>query len=136
MVAVTASGVTARVYKLPARALSWNATKIHVLQFVTDLSSTVGMTTAADITPDGRRLVIRNYFTAYEFIAPAKGPFEAIFDDSPACMAFLRECQGEGICYSVDGQSLVTTSEARREFFCPSRMPVYLVPALSAQTTE
>ena len=129
-------GVAARVYTLRADTLSWNSTRIHVLQFVTDLSITVGMATGADITPDGRHVVIRNYFTAYEFTAPADSPFEALFNQTPENTLFLRECQGEAICYSADGGSFITTSEARHEFFCPSRMPVYVIPAVPAQPTE
>ena len=131
------SGPTARVYKLPVDILSWNATEIHVLQFVADLSGTIGgMTTAADIAPEGQRIVIRTYFTAYEFIAPDDGPFDAIFDQTPSHTLFLAECQGEAICYTADGSDLITTSETRPEFFCTSRMPVYTIPAISAQPTQ
>jgi hypothetical protein len=125
------NGVAARVYVLPNESLSWNSSGIHVLQFVADITNKVGMATAADIAPDGRRVVIRNYFTAYEFITPPSTAFDAIFDHNPTHTIALLECQGEAICYDAHGRNLITTSEARLEFFCPSRMPVYEVPAVN-----
>ncbi len=105
----------ARVYKLPASAITWNSPQIHVLQFVVDISSKVpSMTTAGDIHADGRRLVIRNYTTAYEFPLPTGQPFDAIFQQTPTSYTLWAELlsQGEGICYATFDGDIITTTES------------------------
>jgi len=69
------------------------------------------MVTGASASPDGTRVIIRTYFTAYElYRAPGKG-FESVFDSDPVQVPLPLERQGEGISYSLDGKSIVTTSE-------------------------
>jgi hypothetical protein len=75
--------------------------------------------TGGDISPDGKRMVVRTYVEAFEWnIANglAKG-----FKRAPIRIPLPRTNQGEAICYTRDGRALVTTSEQR-----PA--PVHLVP--------
>lgn len=111
----------ARMYKLSADGLSWNGGKIHVLEFVADISATLRLTrnfltavTGGDISPDGRRVVLRNYLGAFEFILPPERPFEEWFRHKSSIISLLGEPQGEGICYTLDGRNLITTSEVQR----------------------
>lgn len=113
------SQAVARVYKLPAADIEWNAKRRHVLTFVTDLSSPIlNMITGGDIAPDGRRVVLRNYLAAFEYALPANQPFETIFRQHPRIHSLTLETiqllQGEGICYVHDGRDLVTTTESRK----------------------
>lgn len=108
----------AKVFKLPASAIAWNSERVHVLQYLTNISSRVPhMATAGDIHVDGRHLVVRNYWSAYEFVNPADQPFDKIFDRHPHEYPLLLEVaqllQGEGICYGVFSGDLITTIEAR-----------------------
>lgn len=125
-------GVTARVYKLPAAGINWYSTSVYVLEFVKDLSGVIdNMTTAGDVDADGRRVVIRNYASAFEFNLPAGEPFDVIFDQVPLAISLLGEIQGEGICYARDGGDLIATSEVillKGKAFGPSTMPVFVVP--------
>ena len=112
----------ALVFKLPSSAIEWNSSRIHVLQYVTDLTPKVSspsstMVTGGDIHAEGERLVIRTYACAYEFLLPQGLPFDAIFQQNPETHSMLSELafdqlRGEGICYSYFDGSLITTTES------------------------
>lgn len=69
------------------------------------------LVTGGAASPDGSRVMIRTYFTAYElYRAPGKG-FETVFDSEPVQVTLPLEPQGEAISYSLDGKFIVTTSE-------------------------
>jgi len=69
------------------------------------------LVTGAAASPDGRRVAIRTYFSAFELLrAPGKG-FESVFDSSPSSISLPLEQQGEAISYTRDAKYLVTTSE-------------------------
>ena len=110
----------ARVYKLPAAKVAWNSDREHVLAFVADLSSAaMNMVTGGDIDPAGTRLVLRNYWAAFEYDLPPEKPFDAIFTVRlrviPLAQQVALLLQGEGICYTADGRDLVLTTEAPGE---------------------
>jgi hypothetical protein len=70
-----------------------------------------GMATGGDISPDGRRLVVRTYMLADEWdIKPGQPVAEAI-KSKPREMILPLSKQGEGICYRLDGKAWLTTSE-------------------------
>jgi hypothetical protein len=105
-----------RVYRLPA---PWPAKGITTLQRIAELRFPDGalpvarMVTAADIAPDGYRLVTRSYLGGWEWRMPGggEGRFEPIFGRSPTALELAVELQGEAICYSADGGSLLTIGE-------------------------
>jgi hypothetical protein len=66
--------------------------------------------TAGDITPDGSRVVLRNYTAAYEWDVPGDDVAAAL-RGVPARIPLPRSQQGEGITYSRDGQALIVSSE-------------------------
>ncbi len=118
---------SARVYKLPAASITWNSAAVHVLQFVVDISATVtGTPTGGEIDPFGRRVLIRNYGTAYEFVLPTGQLFDTIFVQTPRTFSLAGELQGEGICYAADGGNILATSEVLG--IGPQTCPVYLIP--------
>ncbi len=119
------NAATARVYKLPADAITWNSSNVHVLQFVVDISPAVpSMVSAGDVDAAGRRVLVRNYTGAYEFTLPEAEPFDAVFQQPPRWISLLIEPQGEGICYGADGGDIITTSEGTptRVFITPWRL--------------
>lgn len=129
---------TARVYKLPAASITWNSASVHVLEDVTDLTAALGVTasvfstvTAGDVDADGRRVLIRRYGFAFEFVLPDGEPFENIFQQPPRSLGLPGEVQGEGICYSSDGGDIFTTSEVVYVGGIPvgpTRCPVFRTP--------
>ena len=76
-------------------------------------------TTGGDISPDGRRLVVRTYVEAFEW--KISGGLARGLRKRPLRIPLPRTNQGEAIAYTLDGRSLVTTSEQ-----LPA--PVHLVP--------
>jgi hypothetical protein len=67
--------------------------------------------TGADSSPDGLRVIIRTYFSAFEFVREKGTEFGEIFRSAPVPVALPLEPQGEAITYSTDGNALLTTSE-------------------------
>ncbi len=66
--------------------------------------------TAGDIDPDGSRLVLRTYDSAYEFEIP-DGDVAAAFANEPRKITLPSMPQGEAIAYTSDSRAWVTTSE-------------------------
>jgi hypothetical protein len=73
----------------------------------------VAVVTAGDLSPDGRHVVLRNYTAAYEWDVP-DGDVVAAFARDPRRIELPGTEQGEGITYSRDGRSLLTSSEGVR----------------------
>jgi len=71
------------------------------------------LTTGGDLSPDGKRLVIRTYTHAYEWKLPEKSPWSSVWQSVPHSFALPPAKQGESICYSEDGSRLFVTSERR-----------------------
>lgn len=65
--------------------------------------------TGGDISPDGKRIVLRTYFSAYEFDVPDR--FDQWVVARPRYVKLAFEPQGEGICFSRNGRNLLTTTE-------------------------
>lgn len=66
--------------------------------------------TSGDVSPDGRVLVVRTPFEAFEWDIGEDG-VAAAFASTPRRTALPETRQGEAIAYTRDGRSLVTTSE-------------------------
>ena len=72
------------------------------------------MVTAADVSRDGRRLILRTYLQVQEYRLPDGAAFEEIFLQPKTVLpSSLLEIQGEAICFAHDGRSIVTVSEAK-----------------------
>lgn len=66
--------------------------------------------TAADVTRDGSRIVVRTYTTAYEY-AVRGGDLARAFRTAPTVLPLLASKQGEAIAYDARGRSFWTSSE-------------------------
>jgi hypothetical protein len=102
----------ARVYKAPSASLS---EKVITLAKIADLRVPAlfgGRITGGDISPDGRNVALCDYMFGYELRLPDRAEaFDSIWKQPlNRIMVGLRE-QGESICYSHDGSSLLATSE-------------------------
>lgn len=107
---------TSAVYRLDA---PWDAAAVNTLKRVAVVRfpgrALAGVVTAADISPDGRRIAIRTYQAGWELELPSPDtPFQAIFECEPTSIELANEGQGEALCYSADGQALFTISEGPR----------------------
>ncbi len=68
-------------------------------------------TTGGDMSPDGKRLVVRTYVEAFEWNV-SKGLADGL-KRRPLRIPLPRTNQGEAIAYTRDGRSLITTTEQR-----------------------
>ena len=66
--------------------------------------------TAGDVSPDGTRVVLRNYTAAYEWDVP-DGDVVRALGQEPARIPLPPTAQGEGIAYDDSGTALLTSSE-------------------------
>ncbi|MGQ0540766.1 MAG: hypothetical protein ACT4O9_02805 [Blastocatellia bacterium] len=71
-----------------------------------------GFVTGGDISPDGRRLVVCDYFAGYEITLPEKSTdFDDIWKQKPERFDIGERKIGEAIAYSSDGNAVYATSE-------------------------
>jgi hypothetical protein len=69
--------------------------------------------TGGAISPDGRRVVLRDYAVGFEYLLPDSRSLAPILRTQPALFFLASESQGEAIAYRRDGRALLTTSEGR-----------------------
>ena len=101
-----------KVYKATA---PFDTSTTIPLDFVGDLQlpgMVGGMITGADVSPDGERIVLCDYFGAYELTLPrGDSNFDSIWRQPLAPVALGMRQQGEAVCYSLDGKAILATSE-------------------------
>ena len=73
-----------------------------------------GLLTGGEISPDGKRVILCDYYAAYELILPSNSKkFDDIWKQEPLKVELGKRKQGEAICYSADGNSIFATSEMK-----------------------
>jgi hypothetical protein len=103
-------GGNSKVFVLPRPKGTGSFTFKHIGDLTIDTSGFGGKyVTGGAVSPDGKFVVLRTYSAALEFAAPAK--FEDWVKSEPQQVRTALEQQGEAICYSKNGKSLITTSE-------------------------
>ncbi|HEX8722546.1 MAG TPA: hypothetical protein VF736_18160 [Pyrinomonadaceae bacterium] len=109
---VTKTAEAAGVYKLAA---PYGAGEVHALTRVAvlrgpDFFGT--LVTGGDISPDGTRVALCDYAQGYELTLPAGARgFDDIWAQKPTAVPLGLRIQGEAVCYTLDGSSLLATSE-------------------------
>jgi hypothetical protein len=104
------------VFKAPAphTAAVRTLQKAGVVRFANRSLFTMllGRVTGGDISPDGRRVALCDYFRAHEAVLPAGRPFDDIWQQEWSPVELAPRVQGEAICYRHDGRALLATSES------------------------
>ena len=82
--------------------------------------------TAADISQDGSRILIKNYFKVYYWDRKAGETMSAALSKLPKELPYVPEPQGEAIGFRPDGKAYYTISEKRFDikpvlYFYPSK---------------
>jgi hypothetical protein len=102
------------VYKLAA---NYDTKRINTLKKIADYTVPAlpgGFLTGGDISPDGKRVVICDYFNGYEITLPKDAKnFDQIWTQKPDIVDLGAREQGEGVCYTADGNSIFATSEKK-----------------------
>jgi hypothetical protein len=107
-------GGASAVYKLKA---GFDSSKTNTLEKITDFTVPAipnGLLTGGTISPDGKRVVVCDYFAAYELVLPNKAKiFDEIWQQKPQKIELGKREQGEAVAYSADGKAIYATSEER-----------------------
>ena len=107
-----------RVYRA---AYPQSAKKKNVLEFVTKLPW--GLAVGGDVSPDGKRVVVRGVLNASLWIRPEGEPLWRAFRATHVALELIQEPQGEGICFDAAGRGYYTIGEMKHP-------PIYYFPAL------
>jgi len=71
--------------------------------------------TGGNISPDGRRVALCDYFQGYEMALPAGAAnFDVIWNQRMTGFDLGKRKQGESITYRLDGKALLATSEGKQ----------------------
>ncbi|MEP6901503.1 MAG: hypothetical protein ABJA66_07110, partial [Actinomycetota bacterium] len=107
------SGASA-VYKLRS---DFDLNKTNKLENIGDFTVPAipnGFLTGGDISPDGKQVIICDYFDAYELVLPDNAKnFDEIWKEKPLVVELGAREQGEAVGYSADGKSIFATSEKK-----------------------
>ncbi len=80
--------------------------------------------TGADISPDGREIIIRSYTRAYHWKRAKGSSVQSAFSEDPCEVPIGPEPQGETVSFTWDGKNYVTLSEtAKQPIFLYRRAP-------------
>ncbi|MBX3475704.1 MAG: hypothetical protein KF754_15140 [Planctomycetes bacterium] len=110
LVEKTAGAPRVQKFPMPLSA-AWTAGNPVTLVSVPVGSGLPSTLTAADASRDARRVVLRGYSGGVEIARPQGASFDSIFMASPTAVAMPGGQQHEALCYSADGELLVTTTE-------------------------
>lgn len=71
-----------------------------------------GWVTAADISPNGKKLLVKTYTGVWQYKLSINKNGELVLGKNPKGMTYMLEPQGEAICYDSKGKAYFTLSEA------------------------
>ncbi|HXG65232.1 MAG TPA: hypothetical protein VNO70_08995 [Blastocatellia bacterium] len=113
-----AMGAPARVYQAASPTSPAGVITLTLVGEVRLPNAMAGLITGGDIAPDGRRVILCDYFGAYEMALPdgSADNFGEIWKQQLMPVKLAARRQGESICYRLDGKAILTTSEGRH---CP-----------------
>lgn len=102
------------VYKL---SKNYDVRKTNPLEKIADFTVPAipnGFLTGGDVSADGKRVVVCDYFAAYEIALPeAATNFDEIWKQKPILIQTGKREQGEAVGYAPDGETIFLTSENR-----------------------
>ncbi len=71
-----------------------------------------GVVTGGDISQDGMRLILCDYYSGYEFaLSLLAKRFDEIWSEKPVVIDLGKRDQGESVAYSLDANSVFATTE-------------------------
>lgn len=104
------------VFRAQAPFTSGSPTELEPVTQLTHIDDNLifpALVTAADISRDGRQILVRTYLHAYLYHRDEKESIETALSRAPCEVPIAVETQGESIAFLPDAMSFVTTSEGR-----------------------
>jgi hypothetical protein len=80
---------------------------------------------AAEISPDGTEVVIKDYDKIYYWKRPDGGPISKLLQTPPVVLNYKPEQQGESITFSRRGSGFYTLSETETNLHGPAKLMFY-----------
>jgi hypothetical protein len=117
---IVTKGSSAQLYAAPKKLRTGEP---NMLAPVAPINARVGLVTAGAFSPNGKRLVLRNYTEAFEWRVNDSSLRPALARE-PEVVPLPATPQGEAIAYTPDGAALITTTEDP----AGTGAPVYRVP--------
>jgi hypothetical protein len=112
-------GTSAGIYRVPA--VAWDGARVEAVRVGTLSAGLLAPVTAADISPDGSRVVVRTYRSVLLFSRPA-GTALADALAGPWCAGPVPpEVQGEAIAWADDGYLTVAEGAGAAIYSVPGR---------------
>lgn len=101
-----------KVYKATAPLSASHPTALKLVATLPVTATPFDRITGGDISPDGRHVVLSNYFAGEELSLPAEeSDFDAIWSQSAQTVDLGARDQGESVAYRLDGDAVLATSE-------------------------
>ena len=124
-IATKSNDASTVIYKLRSPASTTNVNVLTRVGQVVIPSPFGAMITGGDISPDGRRAVLCDYLGAYELslATDAATDFDAIWEQPLVAIPLGLRQQGEAVCYRLDGEALLATSEGRNSPLIEVELP-------------
>lgn len=94
---------------------------VTLLEFICELPAS--WINAGDISPDGRRVLLKNPSTLFLWERNGERPLEAVFQQAPEMLPYIQEPLGEAVCWQVNGNGYYTISE--EIYHIPARLYYY-----------
>lgn len=104
--------ISKREEKVSAYVVSYpyKANSINIAKKIATLN--MNWVTAADISPNGKQILIKTYTSIYRFKRSKKMSIAEALTKKPAKLPYILEPQGEAICFDLKGKGYFTLSEA------------------------
>lgn len=105
---------SAKVYKLFAPQKFGEKQRAEQIAQIGVPSITPGFLSGGAISPDGKRMILSDYFAAYEYVLSARAKnFDEIFKAAPEKINLGERKQGEAVAFAADNSAVYATSEKR-----------------------
>jgi len=112
---ITKTNASAAVYCLK---YPQSLDKINVALKITELD--IPYVTGGSISPDGNRILLKNYFTLFLWERSKNESLAQIFKKTPVQIKYIPEPQGEAVGWDIRSKGYYTISEQK------ARMPVHI----------
>ncbi|MBM4372121.1 MAG: hypothetical protein FJ098_10735 [Deltaproteobacteria bacterium] len=94
------------VFRAPSPLIPGGPTQMEIAAEVG-----LGFATAGDVSPDGTRVLVRNYSSAEVYLRPEGAPLADAFFGVACDAPLAQETQGEAVAFTPDGAGYVTIGE-------------------------
>lgn len=112
MVVLTKSNSRCRIYTL---GFPYSYQAINTLEFLGKIDFNGEPVTAADITMDGKHVLVKTYQHIYRWKRNGRESLVTMFSRQPVMLPYVQEPKGEALCWGNSSKEYFTYSEKQKE---------------------